>query len=123
MGASSTRKEVRKRKFGTAEPSSDPATREEQHEPSPTTSPPKDTPPTPAVEEKDPSESPAEDPQSPETKPHRFVVFVGTSITLAHIYQALKEGFCDRNFLIRYLNQAIYPTAQRTLPSSAISPT
>lgn len=78
MGASSTRKEVRKRKFGTAEPSSNPATREEQHEPSP--SPPKESTPTPAVEEKkDPTDTPANDPETPETKPHRFVVFVGMS--------------------------------------------
>lgn len=122
MGASSIRKEVRKRKFGTAEPSSVPATREEQHEPSPAISPPKDTTPNPVVEEKDPTESPADDPETQETKPHRFVVFVGTSITLAHTYQASKEVICDRSFLIIYLIQAIYPTAPRTLPSSAISP-
>ncbi|KAI4110653.1 MAG: hypothetical protein LQ339_001230 [Xanthoria mediterranea] len=77
MGASSTRKEVRKRKFGTAEPSSDPATREKQHEPSPAITSPKDTTLNPAVEEKGPSESPTNDTEPPETKPHRFVVFVG----------------------------------------------
>lgn len=84
MGASSTRKEVRKRKFGTAEPSSDPATREKQHEPSPAITSPKDTTLNPAVEEKGPSESPTNDTEPPETKPHRFVVFVGMSITPAH---------------------------------------
>ncbi|KAI4264595.1 MAG: hypothetical protein L6R42_000299 [Xanthoria sp. 1 TBL-2021] len=78
MGASSIRKEVRKRKFGTAKPSSIPATSKE-HDSSSAISHSNDVIPNP-VREKHPTESPADDPQPPKPKSHRFIVFVDASI-------------------------------------------
>ncbi|KAI4284136.1 MAG: hypothetical protein L6R38_001633 [Xanthoria sp. 2 TBL-2021] len=75
MGASSIRKEVRKRKFGTAKPSSIPAASKE-HDSSSAISPSSDAIPNP-VGENHPTESPADEPQPPETKSHRFILFVG----------------------------------------------
>ncbi|KAL8759553.1 MAG: hypothetical protein Q9199_000675 [Rusavskia elegans] len=83
MGASSIRKEVRKRKFGTAKPSSIPATSKE-HDSSSAISHSNDVIPNP-VREKHPTESPADDPQPPKPKSHRFIVFVGESLTSSHM--------------------------------------
>ncbi|KAL8644348.1 MAG: hypothetical protein Q9226_007811 [Calogaya cf. arnoldii] len=88
MGASSIRKEVRKRKFGTMKSSSVPATSEERDPISATS--PSNVPVPDPTGEIDPPEPPADDPQPPEPKSHRFVVFVGNlpySATDASIQQ------------------------------------
>ncbi|KAL8854886.1 MAG: hypothetical protein Q9221_000392 [Calogaya cf. arnoldii] len=88
MGASSIRKKVRKRKFGTTKLSSIPATSEEPDPNSATT--PSDDAILDPVEETDTPEPPADDPRPAEIKSHRFVVFVGNlpySATDASIQQ------------------------------------
>ncbi|KAL8784565.1 MAG: hypothetical protein Q9213_003913 [Squamulea squamosa] len=74
-GASSARKEARKRRFGTTGPMSKPDAFSE-HESNLETSPTKEVTPEP-MDKDNHTESPAKDPQPSETKPHRFVVFVG----------------------------------------------
>ena len=90
MGASSTRKEIRKRKFG-SQPLSDPTTSKEIESTS-ASSQPSDTIPSP-VEEKRPIESPPNESTGPETKSHRFVVFVGRSITVHLLLQVSKPRY------------------------------
>lgn len=105
MGASSIRKEVRKRKFGTAKPSSIPATSKE-HDSSSAISHSNDVIPNP-VREKHPTESPADDPQPPKPKSHRFIVFVGESLTSSHMSR------------IRYVYDQVSYNLSGNLPYSA----
>ena len=87
-GASSKRKEVRRRKFGTENlPSKLDISIASEHGASSVSSPMNDLTPSPADEDKqiEPAAAAANEIQSSETKPHRFVVFVG-EFTYTYIY-------------------------------------
>ncbi|KAL8675252.1 MAG: hypothetical protein Q9168_000372 [Polycauliona sp. 1 TL-2023] len=101
MGASSTRKEIRKRKFG-SQPLSDPTTSKEIESTS-ASSQSSDTIPS-SVEEKGPIESPPNESTGPETKSHRFVVFVG-NLPYSATDESVKQHFANlKPMSVRHLH-------------------
>ncbi|KAL8985560.1 MAG: hypothetical protein Q9205_000762 [Flavoplaca limonia] len=102
MGASSIRKESRKRKFGSPKPPSNLAPSEE-HKSTSASTPSDNTAPSP-VDVKPPVETQLEKPQPSEIKPHRFIVFVG-NLPYSATNASIQEHFANlRPTSVRHLH-------------------
>ncbi|KAL8845338.1 MAG: hypothetical protein Q9176_000508 [Flavoplaca citrina] len=109
MGASSIRKESRKRKFGSPKPPSNLAPSEE-HKSTSASTPSDNTAPSP-VDVKPPVETQLEKPQPSEIKPHRFIVFVGESTNL--LRQEERDNATNASIQEHFAN--LRPTSVRHL--------